>query len=326
MGYKKTLIVVNGLFFVSKIVFYMAFSFKIFLLERLILSVVMAGLSGCDTALIYGSIDKEDTQKVFGRYHACMTVGFLVASIASTFIVQVSIESTAFYTIIPYGIAAVLTLFLKEVTVKAEQKGNILKTAKEAFADKSIILFVLAIALVVEVVQAITVFLNQAQYLKSGIDPKYFGLIIAFIQVARLISVKANVISKRLGNIRTITVFMVSIVIGVVLLILTANPVISVGCVVLLSVSISIIGPIEVDIKNQCINGHERATILSIYSMLGGLIGSLGNIVIGKMADHSLGFGFAACLVMSVLAILLLKLYEKSSSNQGVKDITELYF
>ncbi len=326
VGYKKTLIVVNGLFFVSKIVFYMAFSFKIFLLERLILSVVMAGLSGCDTALIYGSIDKEDTQKVFGRYHACMTVGFLVASIASTFIVQVSIESTAFYTIIPYGIAAVLTLFLKEVTVKAEQKGNILKTAKEAFADKSIILFVLAIALVVEVVQAITVFLNQAQYLKSGIDPKYFGLIIAFIQVARLISVKANVISKRLGNIRTITVFMVSIVIGVVLLILTANPVISVGCVVLLSVSISIIGPIEVDIKNQCINGHERATILSIYSMLGGLIGSLGNIVIGKMADHSLGFGFAACLVMSVLAILLLKLYEKSSSNQGVKDITELYF
>ena len=321
VGYKKTLIVVNGLFFISKIVFYMAFSFKVFLLERLILSVVMAGLSGCDTALIYGSIDKEDTQKVFGRYHACMTVGFLVASIASTFIVQVSIESTAFYTIIPYGLAAVLTLFLKEVTTTSEKKVSILRTAKEAFVDKSIILFVLAIALVVEVVQAITVFLNQAQYLKSGIDPKYFGLIIAFIQVARLISVKANVISKRLGNIRTITVFMVSIVIGVVLLILTANPVISVGCIVLLSVSISIIGPIEVDIKNQCISAHERATILSIYSMLGGLIGSLGNIVIGKMADHSLGFGFAACLVMSVLAILLLKLYEKSSSNQGVKDL-----
>ena len=308
-GYKKTLVVANTLFFLSKIVFYTAHSFESFLLERIMISVVLSGLSGCDTALIYGSIHEEEAQTIFGKYSAYGTLGFIIASLLSTFIVARSIDDTAFFTIWPYAISAILTFFLVEVRVENQEKSSILKNFKLAFAQKSVILFVFSIALVVEVVQAITVFLNQAQYIRSGIDPKYFGIIVAGIQCARLFSVKASDISKKIGNMNTISMLIGFILGSCLLLIVTTNPIVSIAAVVILSVSISIIGPIELAVKNKLIASSDRATILSIYSMVGGGIASIGNVAIGKAADRSLHDGLVICLMMSVLSFVLLKVY-----------------
>lgn len=313
-GYKKTHIAVNVLLFLSKIVFYGAYSFESFLVERLMLSVALSGLSGCDTALIYASIRKTDTQKAFGRYSAFGTLGFLIASILSSFIVTVSIDHTALLTIFPYGISALLTFFLDEVKSATTENFNIYSNFKHAFEDKSIILFIFSIALVMEVVQAVTVFLNQAQYLKCGIDPKYFGLIVAGIQCARLLSVKANVISKKIGNIKSIGMLIAVIIVSCTLLMVTTHAFMSVTCVVIIALSMSVIGPIELDIKNKMIKGSDRATLLSIYSMVGGLIASLSNIIVGKAADYSLQTGLLICVLMSLMSFVLLNIYSKKKN------------
>lgn len=318
-GYKKTLIIVNTLFFISKIVFYTAHSFESFLIERIMLSIVLSGLSGCDTALIYASIKESDAQKVFGKYSAFGTLGFLIASVLSTFIVAVSLDYTALLTIFPYGLSVVMTLFLVEVKSDSKEKSSVIMNFKRAFADKSVLLFVFSIALIIEVVQAVTVFLNQAQYLRSGIDPKYFGLIVAGIQCARLMSVKASVISKRIGNINAISL-LVSLIIGsCLLLVLTTNPLFSITCVIIIALSMSVIGPIELDVKNKFIEGCDRATLLSMYSMVGGLIASVGNIIVGKAADQSLQHGLLICVFMSIVSFVLLRIYSKHRSvNRSV--------
>lgn len=69
-GYKKTLLISNFLFFISKIVFYKANSFEMFFLERVLLSASLAGISGCDIALLYSSVKQEESEKIFGRYSA----------------------------------------------------------------------------------------------------------------------------------------------------------------------------------------------------------------------------------------------------------------
>ncbi len=326
-GYKKTLIAVNTLFFISKIVFYTAHSFESFLIERIMLSVVLSGLSGCDTALIYASIRESHAQKVFGKYSAFGTLGFLIASVLSTFIVAVSLDYTALLTIFPYGLSVVMTLFLVEVKSESKEKSSVFMNFKRAFSDKSVLLFVFSIALIIEVAQAVTVFLNQAQYLRSGIDPKYFGLIVAGIQCARLMSVKASVISKKLGNINAISV-LVSLIIGsCLLLILTTNPIFSVTCVVIIALSMSVIGPIELDVKNKFIDGCDRATLLSMYSMVGGLIASVGNIIVGKAADQSLQHGLLICVFMSIVSLVLLRIYSKYRSINRIEKldaVTEL--
>ncbi|WP_322546201.1 MFS transporter, partial [Clostridium perfringens] len=90
-GYKKTLVIVNFIFFISKIVFFKANSFWMFLFERILLSISISGLSGCDESLIYLSLDKEDnSERVFARYGWFSTIGFLLGSMISSFIISIS--------------------------------------------------------------------------------------------------------------------------------------------------------------------------------------------------------------------------------------------
>ena len=65
IGYRKTMLVCCFLFFISKIIFWKAEGISGFLLERLILSVVCAGLSGVDTGMLYLSCEEKDSHRVF---------------------------------------------------------------------------------------------------------------------------------------------------------------------------------------------------------------------------------------------------------------------
>ena len=49
IGYRKTMVFCCGLYFVSKILFWQATDFWWFLAERILLSVVIAGMSGVDS-------------------------------------------------------------------------------------------------------------------------------------------------------------------------------------------------------------------------------------------------------------------------------------
>ena len=53
LGYRRTMVFCCGLYFASKIVFWQAAGFGGFLLERIMLSVVQAGMSGVDSSIVY---------------------------------------------------------------------------------------------------------------------------------------------------------------------------------------------------------------------------------------------------------------------------------
>ena len=100
-GYKITLIIANLLLFLSKIVFYKAYTFKFFLLERVLAALAFAGVSGCDIALLHNSTDDDKGEKVFGMYNASNSAGFLLACLLSTRMIVKSMDISAFITIIP---------------------------------------------------------------------------------------------------------------------------------------------------------------------------------------------------------------------------------
>lgn len=314
-GYKKTLVISNFLFFVSKIIFYKAYSFEMFLIERIILALVISGLSGCDVALLYSSVDKDESEKAFSRYNASAYAGFFIASILSSSIVKYSLDKTAFFTTIPYGIAAVLTLFLKEVKLDSEEKPKLRDSFRTAFKSKEIIIFVISIALIRETVQAVQVFLSQLQYLRSGIDIKYFGFLTAAIQIICLSSAKAYRLSSNFGKNKSVEVLYIMITINCFLLIVVSNPILTVTLIIIIAGSMSLIGSIALDIQNKTINTGDRATILSIYSMGGNLIAAFINPFIGKTADISIEVAFALCLVISICAYVLFALYKKMSEK-----------
>lgn len=310
-GYKKTLVISNFLFFISKIIFYKAYSFEMFFLERVLLSLSISGLSGCDTALIYSSIEDDESEKIFGRYNAFSTVGFLIASLVSSFLVKYSMDSTAFWTIIPYGLAAILTLFIKDTKIEHEKKPKLKQSLLTALKNKNIIILVLSAALISEVVQAVSVFLNQSQYLRSGIDIKYFGILTAVMQIVCLSSVKAYKLSNKLGKNKSIQILYMIISICCTILVFTSNAALTILSIILLCGSASIISPIILDIENKSITTMDRATLLSVYAMCGDLIGAGANIIIGKTADISTPASFITCTIMCLCAYILFIVYKR---------------
>ena len=80
LGYRKTMVLCCMVYFVSKLVFWRAESFAGFLLERLLLAVVLAGMSGVDESILYASCGEGKAHRAFGWYSALGTAGMLTAS------------------------------------------------------------------------------------------------------------------------------------------------------------------------------------------------------------------------------------------------------
>lgn len=309
-GYKKTLIISNFLLFISKIVFWKAYSFSSFMLERVFLSMALAGISGCDTALLYSSCDKKSSEKVLGEYFSISTFGFLIASLMSGFIISISLDATAFYTIFPHGAAFILTFFIKDVPAeKTEHKmiNSFIKVLK----SRNLLLLILGFSIVGEVVQSISVFLNQTQYLRSGIDIRYFGLILALAQVLNMSSAKSYMISSKFGINKSIGFLILLIAVCPLVLIFTKIPIFSIIFVLLSSLCMSLIRPMVMDIENKSIILGDRATILSMYAIIGDITSALINPLIGKGADLSIETAFTICFVLSLTAFILFLIYRK---------------
>ena len=70
IGYKRTMLLCCWLYFASKLVFWQASGFGGFLAERVLLSVVITGMSGVDTSILYLCAGPQQSQHVFGVYNS----------------------------------------------------------------------------------------------------------------------------------------------------------------------------------------------------------------------------------------------------------------
>lgn len=308
-GYKPTLVLALFLNFISKIIFYKAFSFEFFLSERILLALSLSGVSGCDTALLYNSVEKERSERAFGRYYSLSTLGFLLATTAATFIVPISIDLTASLTIIPYGMSVVAALFLREVKVCDIERPRIFESLRKVLNNRLLLLLIIAVALLSEVSHSVTVFLNQLQYQRSGIGIRHFGIIMAMIQLLTMLSAKSYVITKSIGQGKMVSLMAGGICIGTMLLVFTSSPVASIILIAIVGLCNAMILPISSDIQNKSINTSDRATILSAYAMTIDIVSAFTNLAIGKTANMSLQLSFAVGSAMAAAALLLSSYY-----------------
>jgi MFS family permease len=311
-GYKKTLVFSYLLFFISKIVFYSAHSFRMFLLEAFISALSFSGISGCDSALIYSSAGEKHSEKAFSYYNASTAAGFFIASVMSSFLIKISLDITALVTIIPYFLAFLLSFFLIDVEYKKEHI-SIMESIKNAFKSKEIFIFVISMAIVSETTHSICVFLNQPKYFESGISLKYFGFLTAFMQIICIISAKSYKLSKRFGSDKVIKFLFIVITISSIALGLTKNPFIVIILIAVTEGAFALCQPLSSDIQNKSIKTNDRATLLSTYAMAGDIIASIINLSIGKIANISINLGFIACGIFSGIAFIMVFVFFRKS-------------
>ena len=304
IGYRRTIIFCSGLYFISKIVFWQANGFAGFLLERVMLSVVLAGFSGVDSSILYLSCQGQDSQKAFGIYNTMGMVGLLMAASVFSLLIQNNYSLAGFLTVISYGLAALLSLGLtevKETTAEAVRPEPFRTTLQSTLRNRTFLLFLIGVAFLSETHQTITVFLNQLQYTRCGMSNTVIGILYIVATLLGLLGVYSASVTNRLGTKRSFFLFCGLAAVSCLTLAVTAQAFPSVLGILILRLSNTLFQPFQSEIQNRQIQTDNRATALSIHSMLISCIAIGTNLVFGALSDWSLPaaflFGGSICIL-----------------------------
>lgn len=311
IGYRNTMIFCCLLYFVSKLIFWQAVDFGGFLLERILLSIVCAGLSGCDTALLYRSCKGVDSQKVFGLYSSLGLAGLMVSALVYSLFVGENFRLAGLLTVFSYGAAALLALGLKEVGEPDERTPEPVSAGRVVLSvvkNKKLLLFLLAAMLLEQTHQAVTVIVNQLQYQRSGIGASWFGVILAGMNLLGLLGVFSRRYTACLGEKWAGGSLLLLSAGSCVMLALTENPVLSVMGVALVHLAFSLFVPLQTELQNRRVVTSARATELSVQSAFLNGTGAAVGVVFGRGAESSvpLAFWLGAALCLSAWCLFQL--------------------
>ena len=311
IGYRKTMVICCALYFVSKIVFWQAEGFPGFLLERLLLSVVCAGLSGVDSAMLYLSCEEANSHRVFGISESLGQLGMLTAAGVCAFGTGENYRQAAFLTVLSYGAAGMLSLGLKEVIPARDRRTapkEMVRTLKNQLRNPGVLLLLLAVGLLNECHQTITVFLSQLQYVRAGMNHGAISLAYILVNLAALAGGFSASLCDRTGPKRMGTGLMVLSALSCFLLGLFQAPVISVVAMILLRLCFSLLQPLHLELQNRQVSGRDRATALSMNAVVMESLGIFLNLLFGRLAQMKLEaamfLGAALCGIAAVLCWL----------------------
>ena len=203
IGYRKTMLICCGLFFISKIIFWQAEDFCAFQLERILLAVVCSGLSGVDTGMLYESCCQGNSRSVFGIYECLQQMGLLLAAAVTSLWVGSNYRMAGLLTVFSYGIAAILAFFLQEIKSANFRKvtlGASWGVLSAQLKNRKLLFFLIGIALINETHQAITVFLNQLHYTRIGMTVGMISAAYIILSLAGLTGVFSSRLSDRMGE------------------------------------------------------------------------------------------------------------------------------
>ena len=284
-----------------------------FLCQTTLTALGISGASGCDTAFLYNVCNKNESEKIFGRYNAFNSLAIFISAIISYFFI--SMEFAVFITTISYGISVILICFTSDIKIEKSnhKKLSIIKDSFKDFSNvKWILIFVISMGIISEISYGISINLGQIHFEEIGFNIKYLGCISAFSEILGMLSCKTYILSEKFGQNKTLKFMLNTMLICIAVLIFTRNIFISIIAICLLSGLISMVSPIALDIKNKSII-KNRATILSIYSMIGSIVSAFINIIIGFYADIRLKYSFIACFFIMAIGIVGVYIYFRKS-------------
>ena len=327
IGYKRSMIICCVLYFISKIVFWQATGFAAFLMERVLLSVVIAGLSGVDTSILYLSCEKGESQKVFGIYNSLQTTGLLIAAFVFSTVVGDNYKLSGFLTVISYGIAALLSLGLENVSPEkctSYYAQEFVSLLQQTFQNKHLLLFLVGVTFLSETHQTITVFLNQLQYVKSGLSSSTIGYIYIVVTITGLSGIFSSHLTKKANVVRTVALIYTASIAACVLLAFTTSAWLSVAGILIIRISYSIFQPLEMDLQNKQVLTQNRATALSLNAIIMDSVGVGTNVVFGYLADYSLTYAFLLGAGLCLCGLIMFVVWHKNQKD-SVQAVDMLY-
>ena len=319
IGHRRTIVMCAALFALSKVIFWRAESFVDFLTERIVLGACLAGLSGCDSAFLFACCAADGHRKVYAQCEAVQTLGMLAAALIWP-LLGGNYRLSALLTVGTYTAAALLTLFLREPEGTRTQEARqappltLQQAAKHTLALAPVLL---AICLLRETAQTVTVFLGQLQFAAAGIPQGWFGVLQAGVIGAGLLGGLSHRLLRRPGARRAGGVLMAAGASACLLPVLCPGALGAVVSVIALRAVQSLLGPLSLSLQTEQAPAAGRATQLSCNAMLMDVAAMGVYPAFGALADRGVNAAFLLGGVCCGIALVLYGCFFRWKNNSA---------
>lgn len=333
IGRRNTLIFSVICYAVSVYIIAIGRSYFAFIILSAIFGIGIASMSGADSALIYESLSKEDKKEyadsAFALIGGAMSLAMIVSLPIGGILSAQSLELPVYISCIPLTLAIIVSFFLKEERMGIEKDNEEKEGFKEAF---KFILKEQPMLLILEILNSVTfsvilamAYLNQPLFLQCGIRVEFFGFIML---VSNALSMSSNLLSpwlrRKIGV--SALMFLGNLIPGILILVLWKTKVAWIVTAAYIGISSinSMTGPVFRTICNDNIKGRNRATMLSMISFTGSLLGMCIKPLIGYITDMGLNRSFlilGTSMVITAVGFLITTVLIQKNQELNVRSL-----
>lgn len=307
IGYRRTLILSFSFLFVSKIVFFGANNFFLFLLERILLAIAFSALSGVDIAYLHQC---KAGHKELAQYQGSMFLGLFAVALVFPLFTEVYTQS-ALLTIGSHLCALLFILLLPREGRAGEAsslpKRSLVKTITALVRNKPLLLYVGGNSMLFGINQVVTLLLVQLCYLEVGLPLSLFGIpFLLLTGISSAGSLLSAPFVARIGALpATVSAFFLSFAGLLLLSSLHAVVVVLVGAV-LVRVGAVLVQPLYFSVTAKASDGAALATALSLNSLVGSCMELVLTLILGFLAETNLALSLliAGGLLIGALGTL----------------------
>ncbi|RLG20930.1 hypothetical protein DRN74_04295 [Candidatus Micrarchaeota archaeon] len=313
IGRKKSLLLGSVLSALACVVYVSYPAFAVFALGELLFAVGAALNSGAAEAFAYDYLKRTGRDMhslgLFSKMRAASVIAHILAlplgtGIASLLPFPMSLRMPMFLTALPFSIAAIVALSMKEPELSGRGKAYLTLVRKGlTYLVRHEKLRALAIDKAsISAVAFMMFWLYQAILMKYNLHIFWFGVLAAVFNIAGVIAIGILVKAEdKLGLKNTLSATSLIIGLSYIATSLGIVPIAVLGITVVISLKLGR-EPIFDHYMNRHIASETRATVLSAVSMLQRLLISLLYVVVGVLADMSLE---GTLVVLGVAAMTL---------------------
>ncbi|MBT3298198.1 MFS transporter [archaeon] len=295
-----------------------------FMTIQILFGIGIAFGSGAVEALVYDTLKfqkrEKEMSKVWGSINSYSLVACVIAVTVGGYIARSHEPETFVLLIWMFTIGSIISLIISLFIT--ERKHH--KKIKEVnplilFKDSSIQVLrnkslrrIIYLLILTEPFTHILLFLFQPYFLMATVQNSLWGVTLAIGMTLGAILMKyAYLIEKKLGM--NLTIFIATIFPGILYLIMAffVGPIISLLTFILLKGSMNLRDPLFSQYQNDHIESHNRATVLSIISIILSIYLATMRLIIGKIANENLILAFIMMGIIIIIGAILFRINEK---------------
>lgn len=317
-GYKSSLLISSGLLLMSMGIYVFANNFFLFALAFVFSGAAIAFSSGTSEAFLFESLSKNKQKNMrisAGRFYSAEVLAGVIsppiASIIAKDLLSQQFMILIILTLISYLIGFIITLTLKNIRKKSTKKTKYKVDIPLLKKNKSLLKLAFNRALLSAAVVSYVLYLWQPQLNESGIPISLLGVLLAVGGVELFfINVKIDAITKIFSKKTILLYSAILVAIGFSVMALIFNPILAVFLYFIIRGMGSVREPIFSEIFNKRIPTKRRATMLSIFSLIVGLVAIVTKPLVGYLADIDLRLGLIFLAVLAICAAIFFRISE----------------